>query len=176
LVTARAQAAFTRSTTSRIPFALRIAEMLVSSGSPSQPKRAVGQNSAGYAFDGISPQVHNPRMSWEIEASDEFLAWYDALDFGESKSVTRSIEILEHYGPELTRPQVDTLKGSSIPNLKELRVQHDGRPIRILFVFDPRRVGYLILGGDKTGDDRWYKTAIPMAEAIYQQHLREIRR
>lgn len=115
-------------------------------------------------------------MSWEIEASDEFLAWYDALDFGESKSVTRSIEILERYGPELTRPQVDTLKGSVIPNLKELRVQHEGRPIRILFVFDPRRVGYLILGGDKTGDDRWYKTAIPMAEAIYQQHLREIRR
>jgi hypothetical protein len=36
-------------------------------------------------------------------------------------------------------------------NMK-LRAQHEGRPMRILFVFDPRRVGYLILGGDKTGN------------------------
>ncbi len=115
-------------------------------------------------------------MSWEIEASDEFIAWYDALTRGERKAIARNVEVLEQEGPDLGRPQVDTLKGSSIPNLKELRVQHEGRPIRILFVFDPRRVGYLILGGDKTGDNRWYETFIPIAEAIYRQHLREIRR
>lgn len=74
----------------------------------------------------------------------------------------------------LGRPHVDTLKGSSIPNLKELRVQHEGRPIRILFAFDPRRVGYLILGGDKTGRDDWYETSIPEAEKIYERHLAEI--
>jgi hypothetical protein len=129
-----------------------------------------------YVFDGISPQVHNPRMSWEIEASDEFIAWYDGLARDERKAIARNVEVLEQEGPELGRPQVDTLKGSKIPNLKELRVQHEGRPIRILFVFDPRRVGYLILGGDKTGDNRWYETFIPIAETIYQQHLREIRR
>jgi hypothetical protein len=115
-------------------------------------------------------------MSWEIEASDEFIAWYDALTRGERKAIARNVEVLEQEGPDLGRPQVDTLKGSKIPNLKELRVQHEGRPIRVLFVFDPRRVGYLILGGDKTGDNRWYETFIPIAEAIYQQHLREIRR
>lgn len=115
-------------------------------------------------------------MSWEIETSDEFIAWYDELTADELESVNQSVELLAEEGPDLGRPQVDTLKGSKIPNLKELRVQHGGRPIRILFAFDPRRVGYLILGGDKTGDDRWYKTAIPIAEAIYQQHLREIRR
>lgn len=114
-------------------------------------------------------------MSWEIEASDEFIAWYDALTEDEMDRVAFSVEMLERRGPDLGRPQVDTLKGSKIPNLKELRVQHEGRPIRILFVFDPRRVAYLILGGDKTGDKRWYETFIPQAEAIYQQHLREIR-
>jgi len=113
-------------------------------------------------------------MAWEIEASDEFVAWYQALDEGETESVNSSVEVLAGSGPDLGRPQVDTLKGSRIPNLKELRIQHQGRPIRILFVFDPRRVGYLILGGDKTGDPGWYKSFIPRAEKIYARHLREI--
>lgn len=113
-------------------------------------------------------------MSWEIETSDEFVSWYRSLAEEEVDSVDTSIELLEQAGPLLGRPHVDTLKGSKIVNLKELRVQHEGRPLRILFVFDPRRVGYLILGGDKTGNDDWYKTFIPQAEKIYFQHLAEI--
>jgi hypothetical protein len=113
-------------------------------------------------------------MSWEIETSDEFVSWYRGLSDEEVDSVDASIELLEQAGPVLGRPHVDTLKGSRIANLKELRVQHEGRPLRILFVFDPRRVGYLILGGDKTGNDDWYKTFIPQAERIYFQHLMEI--
>jgi hypothetical protein len=103
-------------------------------------------------------------MEWEIEASDEFLTWYLDLAYDESRSVNFSVELLGESGPALGRPHVDTLKGSRIPNLKELRVQHRGKPIRILFVFDPRRVGYLILGGDKTGDSDWYHRFIPVAE------------
>ena len=57
---------------------------------------------------------------------------------------------------------------------KSMYYQHQGRPLRIIFVFDPRRVGYLILGGDKTGDSSWYKTFIPKAEKIYAKHLAEI--
>jgi hypothetical protein len=113
---------------------------------------------------------------WEIETSDEFSQWYGDLDYGESLSVSRSIDLLELSGPALGRPHVDTLKGSKIPNLKELRVRHQGRPFRILFVFDPRRVGYLILGGDKSGDPDWYETFIPLAERIYGKHLAEIGR
>jgi hypothetical protein len=63
---------------------------------------------------------------------------------------------------------------ASIPNLKELRVQHDGKPLRILFAFEPRRVAYLILGGDKTGNESWYDTFIPVAERIYRTHLKEV--
>ena len=58
--------------------------------------------------------------------------------------------------------------------MKELRVQHRGSPYRTLFAFDPRRNAYLILGGDKTGNDNWYESAIPKADAIYKQHLIEI--
>jgi hypothetical protein len=74
----------------------------------------------------------------------------------------------------LGRPHVDTLNGPKISNLKELRVQHEGRPMRILFVFDPRRVGYLILSGDKNGNADWYETFIPQVEKIYAKHLTEI--
>ena len=121
-----------------------------------------------------SVAFHNSLVSWEVEVSDEFVKWYDDLTLNESASVDYSVELLEAAGPVLARPHVDTLYGSKISNLKELRVQHEGRPLRILFAFDPRRVGYLILGGDKTGDNRWYETFIPLAEKIYQQHLEEI--
>lgn len=85
-------------------------------------------------------------MSWDLETSDEFVVWYEGLNDAEVESVNFSVDLLEKAGPLLGRPHVDTLKGSRIPNLKELRVQHQGRPIRILFAFDPRRIGYLILG------------------------------
>jgi hypothetical protein len=78
---------------------------------------------------------------------------------------------LEEKGATLGRPFVDTLKGSNLSNLKELRVQHAGKPYRILFAFDPRRVALLLIGGNKTGNNRWYEVFIPIAETLYLQHL-----
>jgi hypothetical protein len=113
-------------------------------------------------------------MTWEVEVSDEFIEWYDSLDEQEGVSVDSAVDMLKEYGPTLGRPYVDTLKGATHTNLKELRVQHHGRPYRILFAFDPRRNAYLILGGDKTGNANWYVDAIRRADAIYAQHLKEI--
>jgi hypothetical protein len=113
-------------------------------------------------------------MTWEVEVSDEFREWYDSLDEQEGVSVDSAVDALAKNGPALGRPFVDTLKGTRYSNLKELRVQHLGRPYRILFAFDPRRNAYLILGGDKSRDANWYVDAIRRAEAIYAQHLREI--
>jgi len=113
-------------------------------------------------------------MAWEIEVSDEFKDWYNSLDEPEWESVNSAVGKLERYGPELGRPYADTLYSSKFPNLKELRIQHRGRPLRILFIFDPRGNAYLILGGDKTGDANWYVVAIRQAEAIYAQHLKEL--
>jgi hypothetical protein len=59
--------------------------------------------------------------------------------------------------------------------MRELRVQHGGKPYRILYAFDPRRIGILLLGGDKTGNSRWYDEYIPKADALFEQHLREIK-
>jgi hypothetical protein len=58
--------------------------------------------------------------------------------------------------------------------MKELRTQHFGRPYRTLFAFDPRRVAILLIGGDKTGNDRWYEEFVPKADRIYAEHLKEI--
>ena len=113
-------------------------------------------------------------VAWEVEVSDEFADWYGSLDEGESESVDTVVDMLVEYGPLLGRPYADTLQGSRFPNMKELRVQHQGRPIRILFAFDPRRCAYLILGGDKKGDDNWYIDAIQRADAIYAKHLKEV--
>ena len=58
--------------------------------------------------------------------------------------------------------------------MRELRVQHQGRPYRVLYVFDPRRVALLLLGGDKTGDDRWYERNVPLADRLNDNYLSEI--
>lgn len=74
------------------------------------------------------------------------------------------------------QPLVDTLAGSKLANLKELRVHRDGH-LRILFVFDPRRTAILLLGGDKTRQwAEWYRWAIPEAERLYDMYLEELRR
>jgi hypothetical protein len=59
--------------------------------------------------------------------------------------------------------------------MKELRVQYKGDPWRILFAFDPVRRAILLVGGDKTGDDRWYKKNIPLADARFDKHLEQVK-
>ena len=58
--------------------------------------------------------------------------------------------------------------------MRELRIQHQGQPYRVLYVFDPRRMALLILGGEKAGDDRWYERNVPLADQIYDRFLEEI--
>jgi hypothetical protein len=60
--------------------------------------------------------------------------------------------------------------------MRELRIQHRGEPYRVLYAFDPRRTAILLIGGRKTGDDRWYRRFVPLADALYDEHLREIAR
>jgi hypothetical protein len=113
-------------------------------------------------------------MVWEVEATEEFYAWFSALNSAERISVAAKIDLLEEKGPSLGRPHADTLKGSRLTNLKELIIQHAGDPYRVIFALDPRRTAVLLLGGRKT-DNKWYRTAIPKAEEIYDRYLEEIK-
>src|SRR5438270_12305963 len=118
---------------------------------------------------------YNRSMKWEIEVTDQFEAWYDSLSAADDDAVSEAIDALVSDGPSLGRPFVDTLTGSRIPNLKELRPMRND--IRILFVFDPRRTAILLLGGSKTNDWRgWYQRNIPEAERLYDEYLTEVRK
>jgi hypothetical protein len=113
---------------------------------------------------------------WEVEYTDAFGLWWDTLDADEQESVAMSVELLRQLGPRLSRPHADTLKGSRHSNMKELRTQHAGRPLRTLFAFDPRRSAILLIGGDKTGDRRFYDRMIPLADDLYDEHLAQLRK
>jgi hypothetical protein len=58
--------------------------------------------------------------------------------------------------------------------MRELRVQVHGKPFRVLYAFNPKRAAILLVGGDKTGDDRWYKIHVPKADKLYDEHLEEL--
>lgn len=113
---------------------------------------------------------------WEVEFTDEFGRWWDGLDEDEQDSIAVGVELLRRLGPQLGRPHADTVERSRHSNMKELRTQHEGRPLRAFFAFDPRRTAILLIGGDKTGDRRFYKLMIPMADRLYEEHLKQLRR
>jgi hypothetical protein len=113
-------------------------------------------------------------MGWVVEYTDEFLGWWETLSEAEQDSVAGSVLLLETRGPSLPYPHSSDVRGSRHGHMRELRVQHKGRPYRILYAFDPRRVAILLIGGSKVGDDRWYDTFIPLADRLYDEHLREI--
>jgi hypothetical protein len=112
---------------------------------------------------------------WEVEYTDEFGKWWDALAEDEQDSVRFGVELLIINGPNLGRPHVDTVVGSKHSNMKELRTQHKGRPLRTFFAFDPRRTAILLIGGEKTGQKRFYDTMIAVADQLYDEHLRELK-
>lgn len=113
---------------------------------------------------------------WEIEYTDEFGAWWNTLDEYEQESVATGVELLRQLGPQLPRLHADTVKGSIHTHMNELRTQHRGLPIRTLFAFDPRRVAIPLIGGEKTGDDRFYDRMIPLADRLYDEHLATLHR
>jgi hypothetical protein len=106
---------------------------------------------------------------WEINVVDEVRDWIARLDPDAHDRIVQALDLLAEAGPGLGRPLVDTIRGSSIANLKELRPG----TVRILFVFDPWRSSILLVAGDKAGRwNEWYREAIPLAEYRYDIYLK----
>ena len=114
-------------------------------------------------------------MACEVEFTDEFGAWWDGLTVGEQESVRAYVRLLAEFGVALKHPYCSGVTGSKHSHMRELRVQHQGRPYRVLYAFDPRRAALLLIGGDKTGNDRWYEVFVPIADRIYDEHLEQLR-
>jgi len=114
-------------------------------------------------------------MPWNVEGTSEFEDWYGSLDAEEQVALDGSIALLEEHGPALGRPHADTVRGSRFANMKELRTQVGGRPLRTFFAFDPRRSAILLIGGEKTGETRFYERMIPIADQLYTTYLDELK-
>jgi hypothetical protein len=186
---------------------------------------------------------YSPDTEWPVEYTDEFEKWWESLTEAEQEDVAAKVILLQRLGPALPRPHSDVVRSSRYANMKELRIQHAGRPYRVLYsaarnvgytvargasfagkalalagdaarsrpsprplprgagrrpssdsppdcavqstlspllgtaqyAFDPRRCAILLIGGDKTGNDRWYETFVPMAERLYDEHMASLR-
>jgi hypothetical protein len=115
-------------------------------------------------------------LAWEVEFTEEFGAWWETLTEDQQDDVAYCVGLLAELGPALGFPYSSKVNGSRHDHMRELRVQSGGKPLRTLYAFNPLRAAILLLGGDKTGDDRWYEKSVPTADRLYDQHLDELRR
>jgi hypothetical protein len=90
--------------------------------------------------------------------------------------VTAAGLLLIEQGPQLPFPYSSGINGSKYAHMRELRVQSGGRPLRVFYAFDPRRSAILLIGGDKTGDDRFYERMVPIADQLYDVYIAEIKK
>src|ERR1035438_2648923 len=73
-------------------------------------------------------------------------------------------------------PHSSKVGSSRYPQMRELRTQSAGRPLRALYAFNPLRSAILLIGGEKTGDDRWYEKFVPLADRLFEEHLVELKK
>lgn len=92
-------------------------------------------------------------MSWTVEYTDEFGLWWEGLSEDEQVSIAASVRLLEERGPKLGFPHSSGINGSRHGHMREL-----------------------LIGGDKTGDGRWYVVNVPIADRLYDEHLEQLRR
>jgi hypothetical protein len=110
---------------------------------------------------------------WNVNQTPEFQNWFDELELKRQNDIASHIELLSMFGPQLKRPYADTLKGSRLTNLKELRFRSGDAVMRIFYIFDPERNAVLLIGGDKSGsgDKMFYEKMIDLSEKIYARYL-----
>jgi hypothetical protein len=115
-------------------------------------------------------------MTWFVEYTDEFEDWWNILSEQEQNSIAAVVSLLEKKGVNLPYPYSSGINGSRHNQMRELRVQSIGSPLRIFYAFDPRRTAILLIGGDKTGNNRFYEKYIPIADRLYDEHLEILKR
>ena len=114
-------------------------------------------------------------MSWQVEYTDQFEEWWDTLSEGQQEELAATVELLMEYGPTLPYPYSSGITTSRHSHMRELRTRSGGEPLRTFYAFDPRRVSILLIGGTKTGNDRFYEEYVPIADRLYDDHLSDLR-
>lgn len=115
-------------------------------------------------------------MPWEVEFTDEFNQWWHTLTMPEQRALGSRIGRLRVYGVGLSRKYSKRVRVRNGLKMHELRAQSEGRPLCVLYAFDPRMTAIVLLGGDKTGDSDFYPRNIPLAYDLYDAHIRRLKR
>jgi len=109
---------------------------------------------------------------WLVKTTDRFDRWFRLLNDTDRACVLAALMVLREKGPGLGRPYADTLRGSAYINMKELRIQSRGDPIRAFFAFDPNRTAVVLCAGNKAGSDkRFYREMLPIADREFTHWL-----
>lgn len=108
---------------------------------------------------------------WKVITTDCFDHWFDQQDESTQDCVIANLIRLKQMGHNLGRPFADTVYGSTYSNMKELRIQHKGKPIRAFFAFDPLRQAIVLCAGDKSNDKKFYERMIKLADNEFNQYL-----
>ncbi len=106
-------------------------------------------------------------MLWSVVFHDALVPEVAAPPATVQEALAAHARLFMAFGPKLGRPAVDSLKGSRIANLKELRFSADDGVWRVAFAFDKSRIAVLLVMDDKRGkaETRFYKSLIATAEA-----------
>ena len=117
-------------------------------------------------------------MSWAVGIGDEFEPEFDALHENVQTEILALARLLQQFGPQLGRPRVDTLNGSSHANMKELRFDAADGVWRVAFAFDPKRKAILLVAGDKScvSEKKFYRELIRKADARFGAHLARLKK
>lgn len=117
-------------------------------------------------------------MGWTVLIGDEFRPEFDALPREVQDETLAMARLLQHSGPHLGRPRVDTLKDSKHGNMKEMRFDAADGVWRVAFAFDPKRRAVLLVAGDKSGGSqkRFYRELIRKADQRFDAHLDRIKK
>ena len=117
-------------------------------------------------------------MSWSVELSDEFKPEFLELQEDVRIEILALTRLLQHFGPHLGRPRVDTLNNSRHANMKELRFSAADGEWRVAFAFDTKRKAILLVAGDKSGgsEKRFYRELIRKADLRFDAHLARLKK
>ena len=114
-------------------------------------------------------------MAWAVEYTSEFRLWVETLLPAEQARVLFKVRLLEEQGVTLGFPHSSQIHQSRHSGMRELRVQSGRSAIRVLYAFDPRRIGIVLIGGVKTNESRFYNEIVPLADRILDAHLENLR-
>ena len=114
-----------------------------------------------------------PEKNYEIVYEDEFSTWFRSLNMEEKESIRAYVVLLQQFGVTLDHPYSSKVNSSEYARMRELRIQHEGKPYRVFYIFNRRRQCVLLTGSEKTGENekQFYKRMTPKADEIYTRHL-----